>query len=98
MNNSPFVKLSTSLFPFVDFLYILQLEEYNVSGYSGWIKTRWWKRNFQKAGEIDWTLKAKVLFILAVLLYLTLITLFALSDISIYGKISGIIPVISFSV
>lgn len=58
------------VFPFVDFLYIFQLEEYAAGPYLDWIKTRWWKRNFQKVGNIVWTTKAVILLILSFLIFI----------------------------
>lgn len=57
------------LFPFVDFLYILQLEEYNSAKYFHWISSRLFKRNFQKVDSIKWTTKAKILITISLILY-----------------------------
>jgi|GEM_PF-1732415 len=67
--NNLFFKTLNSLFPFVDFLYILQLEEYDLSHFIDWIKSRWWKRNFQKVHQITWTKKAIILLILSLIIY-----------------------------
>ncbi len=58
-----------ALFPFVDFLYILQLEDYNSRGYWHWIQTRLFKRGFQKVDQIKWTKKAQILLLISFLLY-----------------------------
>lgn len=63
-------------FPFVDFLYILQLEEYDLIQFFRWIRGRWWKRNFQKVGHIIWTKKLIILFVIAILLYLFILAIF----------------------
>ncbi len=62
-----------SLLPFVDFLYILQLEDYNSRNYFVWIQDRLFKRGFQKVGHISWTTKARMLLTLSLLLYIILV-------------------------
>lgn len=57
-------------FPFVDFLYILQLEDYNSKNYVKWVGDRLFKRSFQKVGHITWTDKAKMLLGLSFVVYL----------------------------
>lgn len=66
-----------ALFPFVDFLYILQLEDYNSRGYWRWMQTRLFKRGFQKVGQIMWTKKAQILLGLSFILYFA--TIFMIS-------------------
>ena len=56
------------LFPLADFLYIYQLEEYNSKNFLEWSARRVHKRNFQKIGNIIWTDKAKILYIVSLIL------------------------------
>lgn len=58
-----------NILPFVDFLYILQLEDYNSRAYTRWISSRLTKRGFQKTARIVWTKKAKILLTISLLLY-----------------------------
>jgi len=53
------------LFPFSDFLYILQLEEYETRRYLKTVRRLWWKRNLQKRGKLVWTKRVKIIFFLA---------------------------------
>lgn len=66
-----------ALFPFVDFIYILQLEDYNSRMYWRWIQTRIFKRGFQKVGHIVWTKKAQILLGTSFVLYFA--TIFTIS-------------------
>ena len=58
------------IFPFIDFVYILQLEEYSYSQYFYWIKSRLLKRGFQKVGKIKWTFRAKATLVISILLFI----------------------------
>jgi|SRR3989344_1103688 len=65
--------------PLADFLYIYQLEEYRTGIFLKWSLARIFKRNFQQVGTIEWTTKAKVLFVVTlilVLLYSFLVSFF----------------------
>ncbi len=68
-------KVLNNLFPFVDFVYILQLEEYSCKEYCKWIKKRFFKRGFQKVGKINWTPRAKASLLLSVSFFFTAIFL-----------------------
>lgn len=49
-----------TLFPIFDFLYILQLEEYETNRYFKRLKYFFWKRNLQKRGKLVWTKRVKI--------------------------------------
>lgn len=49
-----------TLFPIPDFLYILQLEEYETNRYFKRLKYFFWKRNLQKRGKLVWTKRVKI--------------------------------------
>ncbi len=55
-------------FPLADFLHIYQLEEYDNKSFLLWSLPRIYKRNFQKVGELTWTPKAKLLYLLGLFL------------------------------
>ena len=86
-------KIINTLFPFVDYLYILQLEEYNIISYFQWIRNRIFKRNFQKVGKIIWTKKAIGIFIMSIVLYILIIGVLAILSTSIIYKIIFIIAI-----
>lgn len=65
--NNPILNI---VFPLADFLHIYQLEEYDNSQYFNWCKSRMFKRRLQRIGELKWTLKAKILYLLSLLLIL----------------------------
>jgi len=58
-----------TVLPFVDFIYVLQLNDYDSDNYWNWVKKRFLKRGFQKVGRIDWTIKAKTLLGVSLGLY-----------------------------
>ena len=94
--NKPFFLIVSLFFPFVDFLYILQLEEYDFRQFFKWIRNKWWKRNFQKVGQVIWTKKLIILFAIAVILYLvSIIISFKILNFW-YLKIIGLILVTIF--
>ena len=62
------LKTFNLFFPIIDFLYILQLEEYYNLLYVEQLPRRFWRRNFQNRGKLKWTNRTKVTFVLASLL------------------------------
>lgn len=70
------INIFNAFFPFIDFIYILQLEEYDTLAYLKWIKTRYYKRQLQKVGTIRWTRKSELLLVIAVALYIGILILF----------------------
>lgn len=64
-------------FPLADFLHIYQLEEYDNKSFLKWFLPRIYKRNFQKVGELAWTQKAKLLYLLSLfLIFLPSVSIF----------------------
>lgn len=57
--------LISVIYPMADFLYLLQLEEYETKRYFNIIKRFWWRRNIQKRGKLVYTSRIKVTYILA---------------------------------
>lgn len=55
------------LFPISDFLYLLQLEEYETKRYFRTIRRFFWRRNLQKRGKLVYTKRAKITMYLALL-------------------------------
>lgn len=49
-----------NLFPISDFLYLLQLEEYETKRYFNTVKRFFWKRNLQKRGKLVYTKRIKI--------------------------------------
>jgi UDP-N-acetylmuramoyl-tripeptide--D-alanyl-D-alanine ligase len=70
------MNIINAFFPFIDFLYILQLEEYDTLAYLNWVKTRYYKRNLQKVGKITWTRKSELLLVLIIGLFIGTLILF----------------------
>lgn len=60
-----FFKLITHPAPWVDFLYVLQLEEYYPKQYHHFIRKFWWRRNIQEKGSVRWTGRLKLTAIIA---------------------------------
>lgn len=59
------LKRLTKVYPFTDFLYILQLEEYETKRYLRDLKRLYFKRDLQKRDKLVITFKIKVIFILS---------------------------------
>ena len=57
-------RLFSFIYPFTDFLYILQLEEYETARYLKTIKRLWLKRNLQKRGHLVFTKRVQAILIL----------------------------------
>ncbi|MBP6942422.1 MAG: hypothetical protein KBB55_00050 [Candidatus Buchananbacteria bacterium] len=64
------------IFPFADFLYILQLEEYDSKRYLHWLPRFFWRRNFQRRDHVVYTqrIKSVLLVTIGLLLIVTLIS------------------------
>lgn len=54
------LKVFDIIYPFADFLYILQLEEYETKRYFRNIKRLYWKRNLQRRGKLVYTKRIKI--------------------------------------
>jgi len=54
-----------NIFPISDFLYLLQLEEYETGRYFKTIRRFFWGRNLQKRGRLVWTKRIKITAALA---------------------------------
>lgn len=68
-------KTFNTLFPFADFLYLLQQEEYSFQRIWFWLPRFFLRRNFQNREKLVYTKRAKVTLVLAVLVFVTLIFL-----------------------
>lgn len=55
------------LFPISDFLYLLQLEEYETKRYFSLLNRFFWRRNLQKRGKLVWTKRIKITFAVSIL-------------------------------
>lgn len=58
-------KILSNLYPISDFLYILQLEEYESLRYFKKLKRFFWKRNLQKRGSLIYTQRIKITLLFA---------------------------------
>ena len=67
-----FSKIFNIIFPFADFLYLLQHEEYSFQRIWFWFPRFFLKRNFQNRDRLIYTQRAKAIFTLAVLLFIVL--------------------------
>lgn len=68
------IKIS-NIFPILDFLYLLQLEEYETKRYFNTIKRFFWKRNLQRRGQLVFTKRIKLTLILSLPLSIILFPL-----------------------
>lgn len=78
------------LFPYKLHLHIFQLEEYNITKFIKWIFSHYFKRTIENKKPIRWTLKAKVILSIAIILAiisLGLLTFFY----KVYGFLLGIL-------
>ncbi|MEI6327109.1 MAG: Mur ligase family protein [Candidatus Roizmanbacteria bacterium] len=67
------IKLITNtLFPFTDFLYILQMEEYSSKRYLYWFKNFFWRRGIQKRQFLMLTARARIVYILSVFIFVAM--------------------------
>ena len=64
---STLIKLLNYFIPLWDFLYILQLEEYELDRYLQQVRLRILKRNFQKRDHLVYTARIKLIFMGTVL-------------------------------
>ena len=51
--------------PLINLIYLLQLEEYDLKRFSDWLKNNPDRIVLEKKKQIDWTVKAKLIFVLA---------------------------------
>ncbi|KKQ95627.1 MAG: UDP-N-acetylmuramoyl-tripeptide-D-alanyl-D-alanine ligase [Candidatus Woesebacteria bacterium GW2011_GWB1_43_14] len=58
-------KILSTIYPIADFLYLLQLEEYESKRYFNTIKRFWWRRNIQKRGKLVYTKRINITLALA---------------------------------
>ncbi|PJE62985.1 hypothetical protein COU88_02025 [Candidatus Roizmanbacteria bacterium CG10_big_fil_rev_8_21_14_0_10_39_6] len=58
-------KLFKNIYPFSDFLYLLQLEEYDSGRYFRLLPRFFWRRNIQNRGKLDITNRIKIIYILS---------------------------------
>lgn len=54
------LKIFNIIYPFSDFLYILQLEEYETKRYFASLKRLFWRRNLQQRGKLVFTKRIKI--------------------------------------
>lgn len=59
------LKIFNIIYPLADFLYILQLEEYETKRYFKRLKRFYWKRDLQKRGKLIYTKRIKITLLLA---------------------------------
>lgn len=64
------LKVFNTFFPFADFAYILQQEEYSLQRFSFWFPRFFFKRDFQKRGKLVYTQRVKSVLVLSILFYL----------------------------
>lgn len=59
------LKIFNYIWPFRDFLYILQLEEYETGRYFNRLKYFFWRRNLERRGSLVFTKRIKITFLAA---------------------------------
>jgi UDP-N-acetylmuramoyl-tripeptide--D-alanyl-D-alanine ligase len=62
--SNAFLKLCNAIFPLRDFLYLLQLEEYETMRYAHRAFRRYFKRGFEQRDTLKWTARMKVIAML----------------------------------
>jgi len=64
-----FLKITNALFPFRDFVYIAQLEEYRTDRFRKWAHHFFFRRNIEKREHLVWTLRARLLLVVSIILW-----------------------------
>src|SRR3989344_952497 len=72
------LKLFNIVFPFIDFVYILQLEEYSTRRYFGWLPRFFIRRNVEMRQRLMYTPRAVLLLFVSAVLFLICIALLSL--------------------
>ncbi len=67
-NSNIFFKTISKIFPFADFLHVLQLENYNTSRYFKRLDYFFFRRKLQRLEKLTWTTRAKVTLILSIII------------------------------
>lgn len=68
------------IFPFSDFIYILQLEEYETHRYFGWLSRFYFRRGIQIRDHLRLTARAQIIYVVSVILFIILLVTTALSE------------------
>lgn len=90
-------KIFNIIFPFTDFLYLLQQEEYSFQRIWFWLPRFFFRRNVQQRDKIVYTQRVKVTLTLAILLFVTLNILgflYSKSNIILFVVLCLLIPII----
>lgn len=74
--SNPFSNVIRTLFPFADFVYILQLEEYSVSRYIHWLRRFFFCRGIQQRQRLVMTARACILVGFSWLIFLAVLVVF----------------------
>lgn len=75
--SNAFWRVCNALVPFRDFLYLLQLEEYETSRYAHRMISRFFKRGFERRDTLKWTPRIKAIaFLVLALMTLPIVELF----------------------
>jgi len=72
-SSNGFLKLCNAVFPLRDFLYLLQLEEYETRQYARRASRRYLRRGFERRDTLKWTARIKVIAVLTCVLMALLI-------------------------
>lgn len=78
------------LLPFILYLHVLQLEEYELLRFLHWVSQNFTKRTLQNKKKLIWTLKARVIYFLSLTLSVFFILLFT-KIIGVIGLLLGLI-------
>src|SRR5689334_1806208 len=68
-------KVFKIVFPFVDFVYLLQQEEYSLQRVTFWLPRFFFRRNIQQRGRIVFTQRVNVTLSISILLFVFTIVL-----------------------
>lgn len=68
------MKYLSHIFPFSDFIYILQQEEYSSMRYVHWLPRFFFRRQIQVRQHLVWTARVKMLFATSTLVYLVVLS------------------------
>ena len=72
------LKIFSSIFPFADFAYILQLEEYDTLRYVKWLPRFFFRRGIQRRETLAYTARVKILLAASVGIYGVLVVIAAI--------------------
>lgn len=84
-------RISNAILPLRDFLYVLQLEEYETPRYISHLSVCWFHRGFEKRDHLKWTARIRVVALFSIVLMAFFIGIIAFLASSILATVAAII-------